>query len=107
MTGIGAASLRLATGILLLLFVASEWAADSEAARPTHEQAMADCRAHFGKKVINAVINKNDSVTCQWQVRREMTHAEAWEACRKQFGATQAFVQKKKDGWWCRYKARY
>lgn len=88
-------------------FVAGEGALTAEAAKPSRSDAMAACRAKYGKKVTNVVINKNGGVTCQWQVQRPMTHKEAWEACRKQFGATTAFVQKKKDGWWCRYKARY
>lgn len=102
-----AAGLRPVGVILLALFAAEEWGGPARAAQPTHADAMAACRAKYGKKVINAIVNKDGTLTCQWQVVRPMTHAEAWEACRKKFGATQAFVQKKKDGWWCRYKARY
>src|SRR5262245_55258830 len=102
-----AAGLRLAMVILLALSAAREGAMPVTAATPTHADAMAACRTKYGKKVINAIVNKDGTLTCQWQVVRPMTHAEAWEACRKKFGATQAFVQKKKDGWWCRYKARY
>jgi hypothetical protein len=78
----------------------------SDAAKPTQEQAMAACKAKYGKKVVKAIINKNGSLTCQWQVVREMTRAEAYESCRKKFGPTTIFVQKKKSGWVCRYKPR-
>jgi hypothetical protein len=76
------------------------------AAMPTHKEAMAACMAQYGKKVINAIVNKNGSLTCQWQIVREMTRAEAYESCRKKFGPTTIFVQKKKSGWACRYKPR-
>ena len=107
MTCMGTASLRLAIGVVLSLFVAAEWVSVTEAAKPTYQQAMKACRAKYGKKVINVIINKNGTLTCEYQVVREMTHAEAWALCRKKFGATQAFVQKKKGGWWCRYYGRY
>jgi hypothetical protein len=100
-----AVGLKLAMAVVLLLGVG---ATVSHAARPSHSDAMAACRAKYGKKVINAIINKNGTLTCRWQVvRRPATHKEAYEACRKKFGATQAFVFRKKNGWWCRYKARY
>jgi hypothetical protein len=99
-----AVGLKFAMAVVLLL---GEGAAVSHA-KPSHSDAMAACRAKFGKKVINAIINKNGTLTCQWQVvRAPTTRKEAYEACVKKFGATQAFVHKKKDGWWCRYKARY
>lgn len=101
------AGLRLAIAAALSLLVAGEWAATAQTANPSRDDAMAACRAKYGKKVTNVIINKDGTFMCQWQVMRPMTHAEAWEACRKKYGATQAFVQKKKDGWWCRYKARY
>jgi len=101
------AGLRLAIVAALSSLAAGEWAATAQTANPSRDDAMAACRARYGKKVTNVIINKDGTLTCQWQVVREMTHAEAWEACRKQFGATQAFVQKTKKGWRCRYKARY
>ena len=70
----------------LPLLAASEWAATGQAATPSRADAMAACRASYGKKVTNVIINKDGTLTCQWQVVREMTHAEAWEACRKKFG---------------------
>jgi hypothetical protein len=73
---------------------------------PTHQQAMAACRVKYGKKVVNAIVNKNGTLTCQWRVVREMTRAEAYESCRKKFGPTTILLQKKKNGWMCRYKPR-
>lgn len=101
------AGLRLAMVAALSSLVAGEWAAAARAATPSRDDAMAACRARYGKKVTNVIIGKDGKLTCQWQVMRPMTHEEAWEACRKKYGATQAFVQKKKDGWWCRYRGRY
>jgi len=52
------------------------------------------------------IINKNGTLTCQWRVMRQMTRAEAYESCRKQFGPTTILMVKKKNGWVCRYKPR-
>jgi hypothetical protein len=100
------AGVGLAGAILFSSFALVAIASSSFAATPTQDQAMAACRAKYGKKVVNAIVNKNGSLTCQWQVVREMTRTEAYESCRKKFGPTTIFVQKKKGGWVCRYKPR-
>lgn len=87
--------------------VAGEWALAAEAAKPSRSDAMAACRAKFGKKVVSVVINKNGSITCQSRVTRPMTRAEVYAACRKKFRATTAFVYKTKAGWLCRYASPY
>jgi uncharacterized protein GlcG (DUF336 family) len=97
---------RLVCAVLLSLFAVGHMSLPSDAAKPTQKQAMAACKAKYGKKVVNAIINKNGSLTCQWRVVREMTRAEAYESCRKKFGPTTIFVRKKKSGWECRYKPR-
>lgn len=79
----------------------------AEAAPITQKEALAACRAQFGKKVVKATIGKNGKINCQWQVRREMTRQEAYETCRKKFSATTAMVQKTKTGWRCRYIGRF
>ncbi|WP_119389269.1 hypothetical protein [Taklimakanibacter lacteus] len=106
MSSLWTAGIRLGACLFLLLFVAGDIQAPAEAAKPTHQQAMAACRAKYGKKVTNVIVNKNGTLTCQWQVRREMTRAEAYESCRKKFGPTTIMLQKKKSGWVCRYKPR-
>jgi hypothetical protein len=104
MTFTGKASLGLAMMVALPLLMAGSWATATLAARLSHADAMAACRAKYGKKVINAIVNKNGTFTCQWQVARPMTHAEVYEACKKKFHSITVFVFKKKDGWYCRYR---
>jgi hypothetical protein len=103
----GTAGVRLAMTAALTLLMAGEWAAISQAAKPSRSDAMDACRAKYGKKVTNIVINENGTFACQWHVMRSMTHAEAYEACRKKFDAITAFVHKTKAGWRCRYRPRY
>lgn len=102
-----AASFALAVAVLLALFVSGKTSAPSYAAKPSQKQAMAACKAKYGKKVVNAIVNKNGTLTCQWRVMREMTRAEVYEACKKRFSATTAMVRKTKTGWVCRYYGRY
>jgi hypothetical protein len=102
-----AVSLKLAMAGLLSWLVAGDWLAAAHAAKPSQADAMAACRAKYGKKVIKAIINKDGTLTCQWQVARPMTRSEAYEACRKKTGAFTAFVHKTKNGWRCRYIPRY
>jgi hypothetical protein len=103
----GTARVRLAMVAGLALFIAGEWVAAAKAAVPTQKEALAACRAQYGKKVVNAVVHKDGKVTCQWQVRREMTRSEAFEACRKKYSATTILLHKKNGGWVCRYYGRY
>lgn len=109
MTFNGTGRLKLVLVAVLALFIVTEWLESAQAAKPTQAQAMAACRARYGKKVTDAVVNKNGTLTCRWQVMRArpMTHSEAYEACRKKYGAVTAFVRKYKNGWMCRYKPRY
>lgn len=102
-----ASIIRLASAVLLSLFAVGHMSLPSAGAIPTQNQAMAACRAKYGKKVINAIVNKNGSFTCQWRVVREMTRAEVYESCKKKYSATTVMVQKKKSGWMCRYYGRY
>lgn len=82
-------------------------AGPSDAAKPTQKEALAACRAQYGKKVVSAVVQKDGTVRCEWMVRREMTRQEAFEACRKKYSATTVLIRKTKDGWSCRYYGRY
>lgn len=101
------AGIALAVAFVLALFASGEMSQPSYAAKPSQKQAMAACKAKYGKKVVNAIINKNGSLTCQWRVVREMTRAEVYEACKKRYSATTAMVRKTKTGWVCRYYGRY
>lgn len=91
----------------LLLVVALGGMSAPSAAKPSQKEAMAACRAQYGKKVVNAIVQKDGSVRCEWVDRREMTRQEAFDACRKKYGATTILLTKKKDGWLCRYYGRY
>lgn len=101
-TGIG-----LAAAVLLSVFALGDMSLPSEAAKPSQKEALAACRAQYGKKVINASVNKNGTINCQWQVRREMTREEVYEACKKKYSGTNITVRKKNGGWECRYYGRY
>jgi hypothetical protein len=107
MSSFWTASIRLGAFFLFSSLMIVEIPAPAQAAKPTHQQAMAACRAKYGKKVTNAVVNKNGSITCQSRVVRQMTRAEVFEACKKKYGATTIIVQKKGNGWLCRYYGRY
>ncbi len=100
-------AIRFTGAILVCLCAAGGLSQPSEAAVPTQKQALAACKAKYGKKVVSAIVNKNGSITCQSRVTREMTRAEVFEACRKKYGATTIMVSKKKSGWVCRYYGRY
>jgi hypothetical protein len=90
-TGIG-----LAGTLLLSLFVQGEMSRSSDAARPTHKQALADCKAKYGKKVAKAIVNKNGSVTCKWWVRP--TRQQALAGCRAKYGKKVVNAIVNKDG---------
>jgi uncharacterized protein GlcG (DUF336 family) len=107
MKPIRAGSIGFAGAILISWFALGTMVLPSDAAKPTQAQAMAACKAKYGKKVVNAIVNKNGSLTCQWRVVREMTRAEAYESCKKKYSATTILLQKKKSGWMCRYYGRY
>ena len=106
MTRIGTASLRLAITVVLSLFVAAEWASITEAAKPTYQQAMAACRAKYGKGITNVVIKKN-GIVCQ-EGPRNPTRQQVYEYCKKEYSAQTVFVRKLANGKWeCRYYGRY
>jgi hypothetical protein len=107
MTRVGTARVRPVVAAGLALIIAAGWMAAAHAAAPSQKEAITACRAQYGKKVINAIVHKNGKVTCQWQVVRQMTRAEVFEACRKKHGATTLLIRKKKNGWECRYYGRY
>ena len=65
MTLIGKAGSRLAIVTALSLIVAGDWAVTADAAKPSRSDAMAACRAKYGKKVTNVIFNKDGSLTCQ------------------------------------------
>jgi len=106
MTMSKASGVRLAA-LLLICAMGAALSATVEAAPISQKEALAACRAQFGKKVIKATVGRNGKINCQWQIRREMTRQEVYDACRKKFSATTAMVQKTKTGWRCRYIGRY
>ncbi len=78
-TGIG-----LAGAVLLSLFALGEMSLSSDATQPTQQQALAGCKAEYGKKVVKAIVNGNGSVTCQWRVRP--TQQQALAGCKAKYG---------------------
>lgn len=101
-----AKGVRLAA-VLAICAATAGLAAAAAAAPITQKEALAACRAQYGNKVSKATIGKNGKINCQWQVRREMTRQEVYEACRKKFSATTAMVHKTTTGWRCRYIGRF
>jgi hypothetical protein len=90
-TGIG-----LAGSVLLSLFVQGEMSRSSDAAQPTPKQALASCKAKYGKKVAKAIVSKNGSVTCKWWVRP--TPKQALAGCRAKYGKKVVNAIVNKDG---------
>lgn len=93
--------------VFLVCAVTGGLAIAAEAAKPTQKEALAACRAQYGKKVTSAVVQKDGKVGCYWEVRREMTRQEAYDACKKKHSATTIMLRKTKGGWMCRYYGRY
>jgi hypothetical protein len=72
------------------------------------KQAMAACRAKYGKDVTSVVIKKNGQIVCQeGPSGKSASRAEVYEWCKRKFGATTVVVQKKGDRWHCLYYGRY
>jgi hypothetical protein len=90
-TGIG-----LAGAILLSLLAGGEMSLSSDAARPTQQQALAGCKAQYGKKVAKAIVNKDGSVTCKWWVRP--TPQQALAGCKAKYGKKVINAIVNKDG---------
>ncbi|MGE0005262.1 MAG: hypothetical protein AB7S92_06690 [Parvibaculaceae bacterium] len=107
MTCFGTARVKPAMMAGMALAIVAGWSVSVDAAKPRHKQALAACRAKYGKKVVDAIISRDGKVTCRWRVRRAMTRAEAYDYCQKKFGPTTVFMQKTKNGWRCRYRQKY
>ena len=90
-TGIGLAGI-----ILLSLLAGGEMSLSADAAQPTRKQALADCKAKYGKKVAKAIVNKNGSVTCKWWVRP--TQKQALAGCKAKYGKNVVSVTINKKG---------
>ena len=88
--------IRLAGAVLLSLFAVGEMSLSSDAAQPTHKQSLAACKAKYGKKIINAIVNKAGSVTCQWRVRP--TQKQALAGCKAKYGKKVVNAIVNKDG---------
>ena len=96
MGGIRATGRGLAGAILLSLLGLGAVSPSSHAAKPTQKQALADCKAQYGKKVAKAIVNKNGSVTCKWWVRP--TQKQALAGCKAKYGKKVFNAIVNKDG---------
>lgn len=90
-TGVG-----LAVAVLLSLFAQGVMSPSSDAMQPTHNQALANCKAKYGKKVAKAIVNKDGSVTCQWRTRP--TQQQALAGCKAKYGKKVFNAILNKDG---------
>ncbi|WP_162914057.1 hypothetical protein [Taklimakanibacter lacteus] len=92
---------------MLSLLALIHMPAPAEAARPSHKQAMAICRSHYGKDITGVVIKKNGQIVCQEGPGAEASRKEVFEWCKRKFSATTVVVQKKGKRWHCLYYGRY
>lgn len=74
----------------------------------SYKQAMAACRAKFGKDITGVVIKKNGQIVCQEGPGRNATRQEVYDYCKKRYSATTVYLRKLASGKWeCRYYGRY
>lgn len=64
--------------------------------------ACAGAYAAFPRKVLNAK-NREQAICIGEGKRKPMSHAVAFERCRKQFSAKSLLVRWTRGGWLCRY----
>lgn len=101
------AILQLAVAGAFTTFTAMGLAAPAEAG-VSKKQAMAACRAKYGKDVTSVTIKKNGQIVCQeGPDSTSATRKEVFEYCKRKFGATTVVVQKKGKRWQCLYYGRY
>jgi hypothetical protein len=93
--------LAFATALMLLMSAAPAHAL-------SYKQAMAACRAKYGKDVTSVVIKKNGQIVCREDPGRTATRQEVYDYCKKKTSAQTLMVRKKSNGRWeCRYYGRF
>lgn len=100
------AVLRLTLAGILSASALVGLAAVAEAA-VSKKQAMAACRAKYGKDVTSVVIKKNGQIVCQQGPGEQASRKEVYDYCERTFSATTIVMQKKGGRWMCLYYGRY
>lgn len=83
--------------------------AGTECYRPTRQElrneAWASCRKAYGSRLINVVVNKDGSTSCEYRKTRQELHQESLAACRRQYGSRVKGVRLNKKGtrYWCTF----
>jgi hypothetical protein len=71
------------------------------------KQAMAACRAKYGKDVTGVVIKKNGQIVCQEGPSETASRQEVYEYCKRKLNPTMIVMQKKGGRWHCLYSGNY
>lgn len=71
------------------------------------KQAMAACRAKYGKDITDVVIRKNGQIVCQEGPAETASRREVYEYCKRKLNATMIIMQKKGKRWHCLYSGNY
>ena len=87
-------------------FVVTGLAATAEAG-VSKKQAMAVCRAKYGKGITDVVIRKNGEIVCQEGPSETASRREVYEFCKRKLRATMIVMQKKGGRWHCLYSGNY
>jgi hypothetical protein len=89
----------------LLAFVALTMATPSYGY--SKKEAMAACRAKYGKGITDVIFKKNGQIVCQ-EGPRNPTRQQVYDYCKKEYSAQTVWVRKLANGKWeCRYYGRY
>jgi hypothetical protein len=78
--------------VALALLMAGQGTTAADAAKPSHFDAMATCRAKYGMGVTSVTITKNGRVICREGPGPNATRQEVYDYCRKRSGATPRFA---------------
>lgn len=81
--------------------------AATAAAGVSKKQAMAVCRAQYGKDITDVVIRKNGQIVCQEGPAETASRQEVYEFCKRKLKATMIIMQKKGKRWHCLYSGNY
>ncbi len=100
------AILKLALAGALTSFTVMGLATTAEAGI-SKKQAMAACRAKYGKDVTGVVIKKNGQIVCQEGPSETASRQEVYEYCKRKLNPTMIVMQKKGGRWHCLYSGNY
>lgn len=98
--------LKLTLALALAAFVAAGLSGAAEAG-VSKKQAMAACRAKYGKDVTDVVIRKNGEIVCQQGPSENASRKEVYEYCKRTLDPKMIVMQKRGGRWFCLYSGNY